>query len=69
MSFPLWRQHLRLVSSLNLLETNLSVQEIAFKVGYNADSSFIFAFKKLFQQTPQQYRNSGFKLSPRINGK
>ena len=45
MTFPLWRQHLRLVSSLNLLETNLSVQEIAFKVGYNADSSFIFAFK------------------------
>ena len=45
MSFPLWRQHLRLVSSLNLLETNLSVQEIAFKVGYNADSSFIFPLK------------------------
>ncbi|TWX70958.1 helix-turn-helix transcriptional regulator [Colwellia demingiae] len=67
MTFPLWRQHLRLVSSLNLLETTISVQEVAFKVGYNADSSFIFAFKKLFQQTPQQYRNSGFKLSSRIN--
>jgi len=67
MSFPLWRQHLRLVYSLNLLETKLSVQEISFKVGYGADSSFICAFKKLFKQTPQQYRNSGFKLSSRIN--
>ncbi len=69
MTFPLWRQHLRLVSSLNLLETRLSVQEIAFKVGYNADSSFIYAFKKLFKQTPQQYRNSGLKLSAEINAK
>jgi len=67
MTFPLWRQHLRLVSSLNLLESDLPVQDIAFKVGYNTDSSFIYAFKSLFKQTPQQYRNTGFKLSSRIN--
>jgi len=67
MTFPLWRQHLRLVSSLNLLETNISIQELAFAVGYNTDSSFIYAFKAFFKQTPQQYRNSGFKLSSRIN--
>ncbi|MCJ8294529.1 MAG: helix-turn-helix transcriptional regulator [Colwellia sp.] len=66
MSFPLWRQHLRLVSSLGLLAANLSVQEVAFNVGYNSDSSFIYAFKSLFSQTPQQYRRSGFKLSSRI---
>lgn len=69
MTFPLWRQHLRLISSLSLLETKLSVQEVAFKVGYNSDSSFIYAFKNLFKQTPQQYRNSGFTLSTRINTK
>ena len=67
MTFPLWRQHLRLVCSLNLLETKLSVQEVAFNVGYNADSSYIYAFKKLFKQTPQQYRYSGFKLSANQN--
>jgi len=67
MSFPLWRQHLRLVSSLSLLETPLSIQEIAFNVGYNSDSSFIYAFKNLFNQTPQQYRSTGFKLNSRIH--
>jgi len=67
MSFPLWRQHLRLVSSLSLLETKLSIQEIAYNVGYNSDSSYIFAFKSLFKQTPQLYRNSGFILSSRIS--
>jgi len=66
MSFPLWRQNLRLISSLSLLDTNLTVQEIAFNVGYNSDSSFIYAFKSLFTQTPQQYRNSGFSLCSRI---
>jgi len=69
MTYPLWRQHLRLISSLNLLETTLSVQEVAFKVGYNADSLFIYAFKQLFRQTSQQYRHSGFKLSARLNDK
>ncbi len=67
MSFPLWRQHLRLVSSLSLLDTNLSVQEIAFNVGYNSDSSYIHAFKNLFKQTPQKYRKNGFKLNSRLN--
>jgi AraC-like DNA-binding protein/quercetin dioxygenase-like cupin family protein len=62
MSFPLWRQHLRLITSLNLLETSLSVQEISYKVGYNADSSYIYAFKQLFKKTPQQYRNSRVNL-------
>jgi AraC-like DNA-binding protein len=67
MSFLLWRQHLRLVSSLSLLEQKLSIQEIADNIGYNSDSSFIYAFKNLFKQTPQQYRNSGYSLSSRIN--
>ncbi len=68
MSFPLWRQHLRLVLSLSLLEQRLSIQEISYNVGYNSDSSFIYAFKSLFKQTPQQYRNSGFTLCSRISG-
>jgi AraC-like DNA-binding protein len=67
MSFPLWRKHLRLVSSLSQLETNASIQEIAYNVGYNSDSSFIYAFKSVFKQTPQQYRNNGFMLSSRVN--
>jgi len=66
MSFPIWRQHLRLISSLSLLETNLSVQEVSFNVGYNSDSSFIYSFKRLFKQTPQQYRHSGINISSRI---
>lgn len=67
MSFPLWRQHLRLVSSLSLLATHCSIQEVAYEVGYHSDSSFIYAFKNVFKQTPQQYRHNGFMLSSRVN--
>lgn len=55
-SFPLWRQHLRLVYSLTLLDDNLSIQAIADKIGYQNDSSYIKAFKRHFLTTPQQFR-------------
>jgi AraC-like DNA-binding protein len=55
-SFSLWRQHLRLVYSLSLLDEDLSIQSIADIVGYQNDSSYIKAFKANFGSTPQQFR-------------
>ncbi|EEX35172.1 MULTISPECIES: AraC family transcriptional regulator [Vibrio] len=57
-SFSLWRQHLRLVCSLPLLEEGLPIQSISHKVGYQNDSSFIKAFKARFGMTPIQFRNN-----------
>ncbi|WP_243881713.1 AraC family transcriptional regulator [Shewanella algae] len=56
-SYPLWRQHLRLLSSLTQLEQGETVQQVAFQAGYQSDSAFICAFKGLFDQTPHQYRS------------
>ncbi|BAJ03158.1 transcriptional regulator, AraC/XylS family [Shewanella violacea DSS12] len=58
-SFPLWRQHLRLIYSLSLLDENLTIQAIADKIGYQNDSSYIKAFKVYFDTTPQQFRANG----------
>ena len=55
-SFPRWRQHLRLICSLPLLDQELSIQVIADKIGYKNDSSYIKAFKSYFDLTPQQFR-------------
>tara|TARA_R110001583_G_scaffold192721_1_gene359616 strand:- start:4013 stop:4789 length:777 start_codon:yes stop_codon:yes gene_type:complete len=55
-SFAMWRQNIRLVLSLQLLEKNMSVQNIALELGYQSDSAYIHAFKGLFAQTPSQYR-------------
>jgi two-component system response regulator YesN len=39
-----------------LLETNLSVKEISYVVGYKHPSSFIRAFERFFGQAPTYYR-------------
>ncbi len=56
LSFSLWRQHVRLVLSLPYLEKSTSVQQIALDFGYQSDSAYIHAFKKMFRLTPNQYR-------------
>ncbi|MEZ8832362.1 helix-turn-helix transcriptional regulator [Vibrio cyclitrophicus] len=58
-SFQLWRQQIRLIYSLSLLDEELSIQNIADKVGYQNDSSYIKAFKAYFDVTPQQFRVNG----------
>lgn len=57
-SFSLWRQHLRLIKSLTLLETGCSIQDVATAVGYQNDSSYIRAFKARFGITPLSFKSS-----------
>ncbi|MCA0935502.1 AraC family transcriptional regulator [Vibrio alginolyticus] len=59
-SFALWRQNIRLVLSLQLLGSKMSIQEIAIELGYSSDSAYVQAFKKLFNQTPRKYRTTNF---------
>ncbi|XKM13598.1 helix-turn-helix transcriptional regulator [Orbaceae bacterium ac157xtp] len=58
MSFGQWRQRLRFLHSVSLLEQGMSVQSIAFDVGYNSVSAFITMFKQIAGVTPEQYRHS-----------
>lgn len=44
-----------------LLTTDLSVKEISYKLGYNATPYFISRFKKIYGQTPLQYKKSNEK--------
>lgn len=41
-----------------LKTTNISIKELAYKVGFQSESSFCTAFKKLIKVTPSDYRNS-----------
>ena len=41
-----------------LLETELSVAEIAYQVGYENPNKFSTAFKSVYEMTPTQFRNS-----------
>lgn len=55
LSFREWRQRLRLLASLNLLEQGQSVTSVAYSMGYDSPSAFIAMFKKQLGATPGEY--------------
>lgn len=56
MSFNEWCTRLRFIQGLSLLEKGLTVEEIAFSVGYKSASSFITMFHNTAGTTPDRYR-------------
>lgn len=55
LSFRLWRQRLRLVSALPLLEAGQRVTDVSFACGYESVSAFIAAFREHFGTTPGEF--------------
>lgn len=55
-SFNEWRQRLKLVASLSLIEDGQSVQSIAKTLGYNSPSAFIAMFRRLTGTSPTNMR-------------
>ncbi|APW41201.1 AraC family transcriptional regulator [Rhodoferax saidenbachensis] len=56
MSLAEWRQRLRVVRAMPLLEAGQTVETIALDLGYGSASAFISMFKKLMGTTPDEYR-------------
>lgn len=55
MTFSDWRTRLKLLEAIKRLGEKQSVKEIAFDLGYEDTSAFIFMFKKNLGQTPATY--------------
>lgn len=56
MSFVEWRQRLRVVKAMPLLEAGRTVETIAFDLGYGSASAFITMFRRLMGVTPDEFR-------------
>ncbi|MBI3144547.1 MAG: helix-turn-helix transcriptional regulator [Pseudogulbenkiania sp.] len=56
MSFSEWRQRLKVVQAIALLEAGRTVQAIALELGYSNASAFIAMFQRLMGLTPEEYR-------------
>lgn len=56
MSLLEWRQRLRVVRALPMLEAGQKVEAIAFDLGYGSASAFIAMFKRLMSVTPDEFR-------------
>lgn len=55
MNFRQWRQRMRLLHSLPMLEESNSVEHIAFSLGYESTSAFVYAFRNQFGITPGKF--------------
>lgn len=55
LTFRLWRQRLRLLNALPLLEQKQPVTEVALACGYDSTSAFIAAFGEHFGSTPGEF--------------
>jgi AraC-like DNA-binding protein len=58
MTFAEWRQRLRVVRAMPLLEAGQTVETIALDLGYGSASAFITMFKKLTGSTPDELRKA-----------
>lgn len=58
MTFAEWRQRLRVVRAMPLLEAGQTVETIALDVGYGSASAFITMFKKMTGSTPDELRKA-----------
>lgn len=59
MSFSEWRQRLRLVMALPMLDARLPVQSVALELGYSTSSAFIAMFHRMMGMTPEEFRKRG----------
>jgi AraC-like DNA-binding protein/mannose-6-phosphate isomerase-like protein (cupin superfamily) len=55
MGFSRWKQKLRILKSLELLNSNMPLIDIAFELGYESTSAFITSFKKHLGCSPKRY--------------
>ena len=58
MSFAEWRQRLRVVTAMPLLEAGQTVEIMALDLGYGSASAFIGMFRRLMGVTPDEFRRA-----------
>ncbi|MCX5591977.1 AraC family transcriptional regulator [Alcaligenes endophyticus] len=55
LSFRAWRQRLRIMSALPLLERQERVTDVALACGYDSMSAFVASFRELMGETPGEF--------------
>ncbi|WP_341478170.1 helix-turn-helix domain-containing protein [Clostridium chromiireducens] len=54
-----YTNHIKMTIAANLLSTtDLSIEDIASRVGYNYSANFSNMFKKTYRKTPLKFRNT-----------
>lgn len=59
MALSEWRQRLKVMHAIPMLENGVSVESVALDLGYSSASAFIVMFRRLLDTTPDEYRRNG----------
>lgn len=51
-----WRQRLKVVRAMPMLQAGVTVENVALDLGYSTASAFIAMFRRLLDMTPDEYR-------------
>ncbi len=62
MGFRLWRQRLRVLSALPMLERGERVTDVALACGYDSTSAFIAVFREQLGATPGEFFSHGVSI-------
>ncbi|KAA8996971.1 AraC family transcriptional regulator [Affinibrenneria salicis] len=65
MTFGEWRQRLRFLHAVSLLEQGMSVQRVALEVGYSSSSALNVLFQHMAEKSPEGYRPRAFSAGVR----
>ena len=63
MSLHEWRQRLKVIKAISLLNQKKTIEQIGLDLGYSSASAFISVFKRWMQMTPDQFRKSHRPMS------
>lgn len=55
-----WRQRLKIVRAIPMLQEGATVENVALDLGYSTASAFIAMFKRLLGTTPDEYRKNSY---------
>jgi AraC-like DNA-binding protein len=55
-----WRQRLKIVRAVPMLQEGATVENVALDLGYSTASAFIAMFKRLLGTTPDEYRKNSY---------
>ncbi|MBY4678003.1 helix-turn-helix transcriptional regulator [Marinobacterium sp. CAU 1594] len=53
-----WRQRLKVVQAMPMLQAGATVESVALDLGYSTASAFIAMFRRLLEMTPDEYRKN-----------
>jgi AraC-like DNA-binding protein/quercetin dioxygenase-like cupin family protein len=62
LTFKLWRQRARIVSSIERLAAGMAIHQVAYEMGFASAAAFTVAFRQVTMMTPTDFQRSALNI-------